>query len=140
MLKATLDTNVLISGTFWEGEAYKIIQLVEGRKVRCFLSRQILAEYSDVMHSEEILDKVGKHHLHVKSAIIKVMEISTIVEPKRKLYAVQEDPEDNKILECAVEAGADFIITYDEKHLLKMKEFEGIRIVSPGEFLKKHFK
>ena len=140
MPKVTLDTNVLISGTFWEGEAYRIIQLVEDKKVQCFLSRKILAEYSDVMHSDEIIGKVGRHHLEVKSAIIKMMGMCTIVEPKRRIYAVREDPDDNKILECAVEAGAAFIITYDEKHLLKMKEFEGIKIVSPGEFLKRHFR
>ena len=44
-------------------------------------------------------------------------------------------PNDNKVLECAKDGKADYIITSDN-HLLRLKEFEGIKIVSPGEFLK----
>ena len=43
---------------------------------------------------------------------------------------VKEDPDDNKIIECAVACGADFILTYD-KHLLRLKEFRGIKIIMP---------
>ena len=53
---------------------------------------------------------------------------------KNKLKIVKEDPDDNKILECAVEGKADFIVSQDS-HLLKLREFHGIRIMSPEEFL-----
>ncbi len=43
-MKITIDTNVMISGTFWEGEAYQILQLIEHKKVQCFLSEEILKE------------------------------------------------------------------------------------------------
>jgi uncharacterized protein len=135
MLKVTLDTNVLISGTFWEGEAYRIIQLIEQKKIQCHLSKEILAEYNRVMRSDEILEKVEEHHLKIRSAIIKIIEICLIAEPKIKVLAVDEDPDDDKILECALEGKTDYIITYDE-HILKLKEFRGIKIVSPKEFLK----
>jgi putative PIN family toxin of toxin-antitoxin system len=135
MLRITLDTNVLISGTFWEGEAYEIMKLIEQKKALCFLSKEILDEYNRVMHSDEIIEKAGEHHLKIKSAVIKVIEICTIVEPLQKVIAVEEDPEDNKILECALEANADYVITYDG-HLLKLKEFGDIKIISPSEFLK----
>ena len=136
MLKVTLDTNVLVSGTFWEGEAYKIIQLVEQKKIQCYLSKEILAEYNKVLHSDEIFDKVEEHHLKIKSAIIKAVGISSIVEPRTRVLVVREDPADNKILECALEAKADYVVTYDE-HILKLKEFEGIKLVSPKELLKR---
>jgi len=136
MVKVTLDTNILISGTFWEGEAYKIIQLIEQKKIQCYLSKAILVEYNKVMHSGEILEKVEDHHLRIKSAIIKVIEMCNIVEPKIKVSAIPEDPADNKILECALAAKVDYIITYDE-HILKLKEFEMIKIIKPKEFLKK---
>lgn len=136
MIKVTLDTNVLISGTFWEGEAYKIIQLVEQKKIQCYLSKEILAEYNKVLHSDEILEKVEEHHLKIKSAIIKVVEICSIVEPKTKVMVVIDDPDDNKILECALEARVDYVVTYDE-HILKLKEFEGIQLISPKELLRR---
>lgn len=135
MLKVTLDTNVLVSGTFWEGEAFKIIQFIEQKKIQCYLSKAILEEYNKVLHSEEILEKVEDHHLKIKSTIIKVVEICSIVEPKTKVLAVYEDPDDNKILECALEAKVDYVVTYDE-HLLKLKEFDGMKIVHPRELLR----
>lgn len=134
-MRVTLDTNVLVSGTFWSGEAFRLLLLIERAGVRCFLSKDILMEYARVVHSDEIVDKIEEKHLDVKSSVIKTLEMCELVEPKRKIDAVKEDPSDNKILECAVEARADFIVTYN-KHLLKIREFEGIRIVSPTEFLK----
>ena len=59
---------------------------------------------------------------------------SQIVYPKKKLNVVKKDPKDNKILECALEAQASFIISGD-KHLLEIKEYKGIKIISPKEFL-----
>lgn len=135
MLKVTLDTNVLVSGTFWEGEAYRILQLIEQKKIQCYLSKAILEEYNKVLHSEEILEKVEDHHLKIKSAIIKVVEMCSIVEPKTRVLVVYEDPDDNKILEYALEAKVDYVVTYDE-HILKLKEFEGIKLILPRELLR----
>ena len=135
-MKITLDTNVLVSGTFWEGEAFRIIQLIQQKRVQCFLSKDILQEYEAVLHSGEIVEKTYENHLSVKSAFIKALELCTIVEPKRRVAVVKEDPADNMILECAIEANVDYLITYDAKHLLKLGEFEGIKIISPAQFLR----
>lgn len=135
-MKITIDTNILISATFWEGEAYRIIQLIEQKKIQCFISKEILKEYNKVLHSDEIIEKIEEKHLTIKSITIKVIEMCGLVEPRRKINIVKDDPDDNKIIECAVEANVDYIVTYDEKHLLKIREFEGIKIISPTEFLR----
>jgi len=49
---------------------------------------------------------------------------------------IKEDPPDNKLLECAVEAKADYLISGDNEHLLFLENFEGIKIINPSEFLK----
>lgn len=136
-MKVTLDTNVLVSGTFWEGEAFRILELIERKRVQCVLSKGILAEYDRIMHSDEILEKVDEKRLQIRAIVLKVVGMCTVVQPKRKIHAVLEDPDDDKVIECAVEGGVDYIVTYDAKHLLKLGEFEGILIVSPGDFLKK---
>ncbi len=59
---------------------------------------------------------------------------SVLVEPKENINIIKEDPDDNKFLECAVEACADYIISGDA-HLLKLQQFRGIEILSPKEFL-----
>jgi predicted nucleic acid-binding protein len=60
---------------------------------------------------------------------------STIIKPKTRLSIVKEDHDDNKIIECAVTGKADYIITKD-KHLLKIKNYKGIKIITPREFLR----
>lgn len=65
----------------------------------------------------------------------KIVSISGLVKPTKKLDIVKDDPDDNKILECAIAGKVDYIISNDE-HLLKLKEFEGIPIIKPEEFLK----
>ena len=57
MIRITLDTNVLISATFWEGEAYRIIQIIEQKELICSLSDEILTEYNKVIHSDKIIEK-----------------------------------------------------------------------------------
>jgi len=63
------------------------------------------------------------------------MNIYEFVEPKKKLELIKDDPDDNIVLECALEGNVDYIISGDE-HLLELKKFENIRIVSANDFLK----
>lgn len=64
-----------------------------------------------------------------------IIEISMIIDPKLTINLVTDDPSDNRILECVLAAECDYIITGD-KHLLKIKHFYGVSIVTPDGFLK----
>ncbi len=57
------------------------------------------------------------------------------VKPKAKISVIKGKEDDNRILECAVEAGAQYIISGDKRHLLPLKEYQGIKILSPSDFL-----
>lgn len=129
-----MDTNTLISGTFWIVAPTKIIQLVEERKIELITSKEILEEYNKVMNYEEIKEKVKNHHER-SQAVQKLAQISTLVDPKKKIDIIKEDPDDNKFIEAAVEGKAQFIISYN-KHLLKIKEYQEIKIILPEEFLR----
>lgn len=65
-----------------------------------------------------------------------ILEIGCVVETNVTIKVIKDDPSDNKFLECAVTVGADYIISRDP-HILKIKEFEGIKIKSPEVFRKK---
>ena len=125
-MKVVIDTNVFISATFWSGASEKVISKVE--------AKEIIKEFSKVLNYDEIKDKIGDKNLEMKYTIHKITSISEIVEPTQKLKIVEDDPDDNKFIEVAVEGNASHIISND-KHLLKIKEFEGIKIVQPEEFL-----
>ena len=66
--------------------------------------------------------------------ITHLLKVCYLIDPKTKINVIQDDPDDNIVLECAFEGKADYIISGDP-HLLKLKEFKGIKIVKPNEFL-----
>ncbi len=70
----------------------------------------------------------------MKRTMEKLVSIATLVEPDENLYIVKDDPDDNKILECAKTGKVDFIISNDN-HLLKLEKLGNIPIVTPQEFL-----
>ena len=71
----------------------------------------------------------------IDDIINSVAYFTHLIKPKEKVEVVKEDPDDDRILECALACRAKFIISYN-KHLLKLKTFRGIKIVTPEEFLK----
>ena len=131
-LQIVLDTNVLISGTFWTGSSYEILKLIHYGKLKLVVSLPILAEYDRVLHSSEILDKQAYQYERVL-AIQKVIQTALLVKPTEHVDLIKEDVNDNKFIEAALE-GADYIVSRDY-HLLKLKQYKNIKIVSPEEFL-----
>ena len=131
MIKVVLDTNVFISALFWKGAPYQIFKRILEGAVLNFVSLQILAEIK-----ERLLDKFKLPPEKVKEFLEIIVFNSQIVYPKKKLNIVKKDPEDNKILECALEAKASFVISGDGD-LLEIKKYKEIKIVSPKEFLSK---
>ena len=134
-MKVTLDTNVLVSGTFWTGDSFKILDIIDKGKLKHVSSKELIDEYYKAISSDEIIDKIKDKKLTMLKIAQKVISNSQVVEPSAKLNIIKEDSDDNKVLECAKEGKAEYIITNDN-HLLKLKEFEGIRIITPAEFFK----
>jgi len=64
-----------------------------------------------------------------------LLELCFVVRPKEKVSVVKKDPTDNKFLECALAANADYIMSGD-KHLLELREFRNIKIIRTWEILK----
>lgn len=134
-MKITVDTNVLVSATFWHGDSEKIITKAENKEIELILSKDIIQEYTDVLQYKEMQDKIKDKNLNFRRPVEKIIAIATIVQPMCKIHVVKDDPDDNIILECAKEGKVDYILSKDN-HLLKLKEFEGIPIIKPEEFIK----
>lgn len=133
-MRVVLDTNILISATFWNGDSEKIVTMAENGEIELILSKGILDEFSAVLDYKEIQDKIKNKNLEMKRSVEKISSIAKLVVPSRKLKIVKDDPDDDKILECALEGNADFIIS-NNWHLLSLKSFLGISIIKPNEFL-----
>ncbi len=134
-MKIIADTNVLVSGTFWKGDSDKIIDLIDKGEIELVISEELIEEYNDVINRDEVMDKIEKKNLILNESAQRIIKHATIIKPKQKLDIIKEDPDDNIILECAIEGNVDYIISKD-KHLLKLKEFREIKIIKPEEFLR----
>lgn len=131
MIKAVLDTNVIISALFWRGAPFIILKRSIKGDFLFLTSPAILKEVKRKLISKFKVPK-DKTEEYLKILIIN----SEIIIPQKKLRVVKDDPSDDKIIECAFEGKADFIVSGDI-HLKRLKSYKGIKIVSPKEFLKK---
>jgi len=132
MTKIVMDTNTLISAIGWKkGNPRKIFE-------KCLAGEFTLARSTDLM--KEFLKVMNRPKFNFisdedKQAFsLHLLQVCELVETKTRLNIIKEDPDDNIVLECAVDAKADYIVSGD-RHLLNLKEFKGIKIVSPRSFL-----
>lgn len=130
-MDVVFDTNVLISATIYDGSVSQklLFKLIRADNV-IYSSTQILAEYQNVLKRD-----FGYSEEECAHILEKVISFIKLVTPKRRINIVQDDPDDNKIIECAVEASCRYILTYD-KHILKLGEFARIKIIKPEDALK----
>lgn len=130
-IKAILDTNVLISGIFWKGVPFEILKAWQKHRFRLVISLPILYEY------HRVLDEMSKKRpILVLSSILQVIELqSEMVEPVSFAKTVCDDPDDDKFLEAALAANADYVVSGDAA-LLSIKNYHRIQIVKPALFLK----
>ena len=134
-VRAVVDTNIFVSG-FIHQEGLPGQILVAWRAVRFELitSAEINEEILEVLNRPRIRERY-----HIGDRIIDIGAIlythATLVEPKLRVK-VSRDPDDNKFLEAALQGRASYIVTGDKKDLLIMKEFKGIRIITPAQFIK----
>ncbi|MFH1663997.1 MAG: putative toxin-antitoxin system toxin component, PIN family [archaeon] len=129
MKKVVVDTNILVSASFWKGNPFMVMRLAFEGKIEVFTSIEILSEYSKVLIRDFKLNETEiQERINLFAGTLK------LVKPTNKINLIKDDPDDNKILEVAFEADAKYIVSGD-KHLLKLKEFNKIKIVKPKEFL-----
>lgn len=129
-MKVVFDTNIFVSAFILPGSRGEQAFLsAHRRKVELYLSIPIFTETARILRT-----KFDQSERDVTAALKMMGRAATIVRPSRSI-AILDDGPDNRILECAVTAQADLIVTGDH-HLLKLKEFESIPIVSLVDFLR----
>lgn len=136
MKKVVFDTNTLISGLLWDGNEARIFEKAEKKEIQLFISQKLIDELEGVLKRKKFLKRLEGKECTVNEAVVKIVLIATLIEPTHKINAIEEDPDDNRVLECAVSAKADVIVSGDS-HLLNLKNYSGIDIMSAGAFIKK---
>ena len=129
-VKVVFDTNIYISAILTPGKAREVLELARKKKIQLLVSEAILAEIERILRI-----KIQRSDFEIALILRGIRSISTFVSPALKLSIIKEDDPDNRILECAFEGKARYIISGDE-HFLTLKKFRKINILAPAEFLK----
>lgn len=129
MRRVVIDTNVMVSAYLGGGLETIIVAWTAG-KFTLIVSNQVVSEYLEVLSRPRF--KITHDELNDFAALI--LSKAEFVLPEESIHAVEADPSDNQLIEAAVAGQADYIVSGD-KHLLELKEFQGVAIIMPRAFL-----
>lgn len=131
MIRAVLDTNIVISALVFRGQASALVPAWQGARFRMLVSSHLLDEYIRVLHYPKFhLIPAEVHHLIVEE----VVPFMTPVLVKRVPRVIRVDPSDNHVLACASAGKANVIVSGD-RHLLELEKYAHIPIVTLADFL-----
>lgn len=128
--KAVFDTNIYISALIFGGNPRTSLELARSGEIELISSRSILLELA-----EKLRGKFLWVEKDIQEAIKGILVFTKLVTPSVSVAVIKNDPADNRILECALESKANYIVSGDKKHLLSLKKFKGIPILSAKSFL-----
>jgi len=134
-LRIVIDTNIWISGLLWRGKAWQLLKLAEQRKVELCIAYSMLLELEEVLSYEKFLPRLEVLQQTPEQLASYALSISSIFDVSRSgIPIISDDPDDDIFLLCAVEADATHIVSND-RHLLNLKSYQGIKIVTIDQFL-----
>lgn len=132
-MKVVFDTNVVASASFWQGAPFFCLAAWAQGRCEAVVSPALLAEYHETI--EELrLEYPGQPFVPWADALT---ESASLLFPVDRAPGATPDPGDEMVLECALAAEADYIVSGDKKHLLPLRQFRDIPIISPSDFLRR---
>jgi putative PIN family toxin of toxin-antitoxin system len=130
VFRVTADTNIFISALIFPGgKPFQLLQLARAGKINLTVSKAIVDEIGGVLAR-----KFNWPPEDIADARKWITEIARTAMPAVQLDVIREDPPDNRILECAVAAGSDYIVSGDND-LLRLARYDSIRILNVSDFL-----
>ena len=127
MLSVTVDTNIYISAFKFGGTPLRLLRLAVEGKLEIAISQPIMDEILRVLR-----EKFGESPGRLSEVEAWMREFTRLVTPSQTLNIIGEDPDDNRILECAAEAGSDVIVSGD-KDLHRLKQYGKARVVKVAD-------
>ena len=130
MVRVTADTNIYISALIFAGLPRQFVLAAEAGRIHLSVSGPIRQEVQRILQK-----KFTWETAKIKEALLQLEGCTELVQPSETLNVVDADPDDDRVLECAVAAASDFIVTGDND-LLRLGQFRNIRILRVADFMK----
>ena len=135
-MKIVMDTNALISALLWQGPPNDILKLAQKDKFDLYTTPLLLEELFEVLHRDKFFRRIAILNTSVQELTDGIIRFFTIIPDKKISPIVKNDPDDDIVLSCAKFSQTRYIVTGDP-HLLKLKSWSGISILTPRQFLDK---
>lgn len=133
-MKLVLDTNTVISGLLWKGAPRQVLDLARSGSISLFTSPELLAELEDVLGRKKFAARLRMAQVMVDELVYGYAALATTIRVAKIEPVIKADPDDDIVMACAVAAKAEIIASGDS-HLLDLKEYEGIRILTVNQVL-----
>ncbi|HUD44493.1 MAG TPA: putative toxin-antitoxin system toxin component, PIN family [Patescibacteria group bacterium] len=136
MHRIVLDTNIFVSGAaLSKTPPSQLLDAWRKDKFILVTSPQIIKEIKEVLLRPKVLKVTSFTEDEAKEYIEEIEQRAFITDGSYSVEKLQNDPDDNMILACAIEGKADFIITGDKQSLLPLKEYHGIKILTAADYV-----
>lgn len=132
-MRVVFDTNIVASASFWRGKPFECLSSWARGEISAVVSPQVLSEYFDTIEELE-----ARYPNRIRVAWVETLtESAQLVFPLDRARGETRDPDDEMFLECALAGSVEYIVSGDTKHLLPLREWRGIQIVSADQFLRR---
>lgn len=128
-MRIVIDTNVIASGIFFGGKPGRLLEMVVSRELDAYASEDIFTEYRETL--EELCSRYPSRPPRLPFS--NLMTAMKIIQPHSRVQ-ICRDPDDDKFIECALDAQCVYIVSGDQD-LLSVRQYKGVRIVTVAEFL-----
>ncbi len=130
-MRAVIDTNVLISATFWTGRPKQLLNKIRHGEITFLTSQILLDELNKILVRADKPFKLSEKE--AEQVVETMRNLAEVIQPRSRV-SICGDEDDNRVLECAIDGRAEWIISGD-LHLLELQSFQGVKIVTVGDFL-----
>lgn len=133
-MKLVLDTNIVISGFLWRKAPRQLIDAAVEGSIELVTSAPLIDELRRVISRPKFARKLAERGVSINSLVERYARLAVMVKPAQILRTVISDADDDSVLACALAAQVDLIVSGDA-HLLNLKRYHGMRILSPAHAL-----
>lgn len=135
-MRLVLDTNIVITALLWMGAPHQLFGLITEGRASCFSSEELIGELARALQYRKFERRISERRLTAKALVERYTRLANLVVPAEISPSVLADPDDDRVLACALAAQAGLIVSGDPD-LLNLKLFHRIPIVNAAEALKR---
>jgi len=128
------DTSVLVSALLWRGLPHRLLVAAEAGRLTLYSSPPLIEELAGVLRRPKFAARLQARRATPEDVMAGYLRLARVVLPQPSAPVIADDPDDDAVLACAVAAQAPYIISGDH-HLLNLKRYRFVHLVSPRTFL-----